>query len=503
MQRNNRLWLLGGGVVLAAAAFLILFLFPKPQPALSLVTVTPEPIRPITASATLAPATPPTVDQGTDSPPTTTPSATPRPATATPVPVIVVTSSPTSPVFATLDLTVATPATAVPTPVPPFSQPQDVVNILLLGNDVDWAQGGRTDSMIIVSLNKETGTVNLLSLPRDLYVYIPGWKMERLNLAYPHGNADGSGGGSQLIKETLLYNFGISVDYTIRIGFEGFKQAVDLLGGIEIVVNCPLTDWRLMSPELDPEVEENWAQFTLETGIQTMDGDMALWYVRSRRTTNDFERGRRQQQVIRAILQAGVNSPRLLTRIPTLWDAYQTYIETDMPLTVMVELAALAPSIDGSQIRSLTLYGTTRAWQIPVSREMVQLPQWETAQPIFAQLMTEPGLGQGSRPPLSIEVVAPDSIYYRQVAENLSWYGIASTFTRLSTAMPDQTEVTYYGTNLKGSYDWLVAWLFYRQKGEIELAPQPEASTQNYHVVIGKDYSICQSPLFAPTGDEP
>jgi hypothetical protein len=168
-----------------------------------------------------------------------------------------------------------------------------------------------------------------------------------------------------------------------------------------------------------------------------------------------------------------------------------------MPLTTMLELAALAPAIDSGRIRSLTLYGTTRAWQIPVTREMVQLPQWDLAQPIFAQVMTEPSLSQSSRPPLTIDVVAPDSIYYRQVAENLLWFGIASNFTRLDTAMPEQTQVTYYGANFKGSYNWLVAWLFYRDTTEIEL--NAAANAYNYRVVIGKDYNICQSPLFAPT----
>lgn len=482
----------------AAALILLLFLSSRPSPpALSYVTVTLAPTFTATPTPTFNPVTPhPTENAAATVPPTSSP----LPVTATPVPVIAVTSSPTSPAFATLDLTVATPATTIPTHVPPFSQPDDVINILLLGNDVEWAQGGRTDSIILVSLNKTTGSVTMLSFPRDLYVVIPGWKMERLNLALPHGNGpDYPGSGGQLIKETMLYNFGIPVDYYIRIGFEGFKQAVDLLGGIEVVVNCPLTDWRLKSPELDPEVEENWEQFTLETGIQAMDGDMALWYVRSRRTTNDFERGRRQQQVIRAILQAGLDSPRLLTRIPTLWDAYQNYVETDMPLTTMIELAALAPAIDSGRIRSLTLYGTTRAWQIPVTREQVQLPQWDLAQPIFAQLMVEPALGQSSRPPLTIDVVAPDSIYYRQVAENLLWFGIASNFTRLDTAMPEQTQVTYYGANFKGSYNWLVAWLFYQEKSAIELITTPNVSEYNYHVVIGKDYNICQSPLFAPS----
>ena len=498
MKGPIRYWLWGGGVILAAAFFLLIR--PStPPPALSYITITPQPTPFVTPSPSLTAA--PLSSQSL-TPTTVLPAPTSPPDSPTPVPVIVVTSSPTSPPFATLDFTVATPATAVPTHVPPFSQPNGVINILLLGNDVDWAQGGRTDSIILVSLNKETGSVTMLSFPRDLYVYIPGWKMERINLALPHGNgSDYPGGGGQLLKDTLLYNFGIPVDYYIRIGFEGFKKVVDLLGGVEIVVNCRLTDWRLKSPELDLNVEENWEQFTLETGIQPMDGDLALWYVRSRRTTNDFERGRRQQQLLRAILQAGINSPRLLTRLPTLWETYHDYVETDMPLTVMVELATLIPSLDSSHIRSLTLYGTTAAWQVPVTHEMVQLPRWEMAQPVFAQLMAEPGLGQGNHPPITMEIVAPDNVYYRQVAENLSWYGIGSVWSRPQEPMPEQSQIAYYGLNFKGSYDWLVAWLFSQPKEAITLISIPDSSAYSYRIVIGKDYNICQSPLYTPTGE--
>lgn len=501
MKGSNHYWLWGGGLVLLAAALFLLIRPSTPQPALSYVTITPQPTRFVTPtpSLTAAPLSDHSLTLATVLPALTSP-----PNSPTPVPVIVVTSSPTSPAFATPDFAVATPATAVPTHVAPFSQPDDVVNILLLGNDVEWAQGGRTDSLILVSLNKETGQVTMLSFPRDLYVYVPGWKMERINLALPHGHgSDYPGGGGQLIKDTLLYNFGLPVDYYIRIGFAGFQQAVDLLGGIEIVVNCPLTDWRLKSPELDPNVEENWEQFTLETGIQVMDGDMALWYVRSRRTTNDFERGRRQQQILRAIVQTGVNSPRLLTQLPELWSAYQEYVETDMPLTVMVELTALLPSIQTHNIRSLTLFGATTAWQVPVTREMVQLPQWDLAQPVLAQLMIQPELGQMSRPPLLVEVVAPDWVYYRQVAENLAWYGIGSVWSRPQQPMPDVTQLTYYGANFKGAASELMAWLFYRQPEEIELVTTPDASQYDYQAVIGKDYNICQSLLYTPTEDEP
>lgn len=500
MKRGVRIGLWGSGMVLLAAAILRLLphLSSQPGPTLSYITLTLQPTPLTTPAPSLTPI-PPGVTA-----PSASPSPTPQPASPTPVPVIAVTSSPTSPAFATLDFTVATPATAVPTHVPPFSQPGDVINILLLGNDVEWAQGGRTDSLILVSLNQKTGSVTLLSFPRDLYVYIPGWKMERINLALPHGHgSDYPGGGGQLIKDTLLYNFGIPVDYYIRIGFEGFKQAVDLLGGIELVVNCPLTDWRLKSPELDPEVEENWEQFTLETGIQEMDGDLALWYVRSRKTTNDFERGRRQQQILRALLQTGANSPRLLTQLPEIWSAYQEYVETDMPLTVMIELATLMPTIQSNTIRSLTLAGTTTAWQVPVTREMVQLPQWQLAQPVLAQLMVQPELGQTTRPPLIVEVVAPNWVYFRQVAENLAWYGIGSVWSRPQQPMPDLTQLTYYGVNFKGSGNELMARLFYRQTEEITLNTDPTASPYRYQAIIGKDYNVCQPLLHTPNEDTP
>ncbi len=229
--------------------------------------------------------------------PTVTASHTPVP-TATPtnpsIPSTTPTASATPYPFAPLDPSLPTPSTIVPTPVPAFVQPEEVTNILLLGNDVEWRQGGRTDTMIIISINRKTGTASMLSIPRDLYVYIPGWKMARINLALPHGHgSDYPGGGGQLVKDTILYNLGIPIDHYVRIGFNGFKEAVDVLGGIEVAASCPLSDWRLKEPDLDPTVEENWEIFDLEPGVYTMDGDLALWYARSRRTTNDFERGRR------------------------------------------------------------------------------------------------------------------------------------------------------------------------------------------------------------------
>ncbi|MFO7683739.1 MAG: coenzyme F420-0:L-glutamate ligase [Chloroflexota bacterium] len=278
--------------------------------------------------ATNTPALSPTRHQPTPTLPVT---YTPEP-TASP--------RPTQRFFEPLEMTPS--GTAVPPPRQPFPKSSAVTNIVLLGNDVDQVQGGRTDSIIVISINRDAKTAAMLSLPRDLYVVIPGWQMTKINLALPHGHgveyANSGGGG--LIKDTIEYNLGIPVDYYARIGFDGFKQVVDTLGGVEIISNCKLRDWRLISPELDQTIEENWEQFTLEPGVHQMDGDLALWYARSRRTTNDFERGRRQQQVLRAIFNKGLERDTLAD-IPDLWRTYRQSVETDLTLPVILELAAM------------------------------------------------------------------------------------------------------------------------------------------------------------------
>jgi LCP family protein required for cell wall assembly len=343
----------------------------------------------------------------------TNPAATPslRPTqTSTPTP----TSTPTA-TSPPLDPGAPTPATAVPTPIPPFNQPDEVTNILLLGNDGAEVQTGRTDTIIILSINRTTKTASMLSLPRDLYVYIPEWTMNRLNTALPHGHgvaygeeesgvAPGSGGG-RLLKDTILYNFGIEIDYYFRIGFNTFQEVVNHVGGVQIVVNCPITDWRLISPELDPAVEESWEQFELETGVHDMDGDLALWYARSRRTTSDFDRNRRQQQLLDAILDKGLDL-NLLPQAPALWESFRGGVETDMPVSEALSLAALAPAVRENGVQHLALPpAALRSWTVPDSGASVQLIQWSEAERVFDLLLQPPALNRATRPPISFSCV--------------------------------------------------------------------------------------------------
>lgn len=429
---------------------------------------------------------------------TLTPSATSSPSptstpSVTPTPTVSVTP------FATLEPEELAADAVIPTPVTPFERPDGITNILLLGNDVGARQGGRTDSMVIVSIDEVNQTASMLSLPRDLYVVIPGWKMTRINLALPHGHgSDYPGGGGALVKDTILYNLGIPVDYYVRIGFDGFRDVVDLMHGVDVAVSCEIEDWKLKDPELDPNEEENWEMFSLGPDIHHMHGDTALWYVRSRRNSSDFERGRRQQQVLSAILEKGLEL-EMIAQLPSLWETYRETVETDLPLPVILRLAALAPAVRENGIQHLFLpEAARRAWRAP-GGAAVQLLQWEGAEPILGQLMRPPVLNRAAREAIPVEVVTAHDVQYALAADNLAYHGFVPVRVVSSSPAPGHTHVTYFGDNFKGSYDWLLSWIVGVPRDKISLSADQSAAGEGYRVVLGEDYDPCRPQLEAPS----
>lgn len=453
-------------------------------------TLTRPPVT-ITAESTTNPSNEPATPAARDTP-------TARPTmveeTPSPSPTEIIGKLPTSTPPSIAD-GLPTPPTAVPTAVAPITAAPSVTNIILAGNDVQWPQGGRTDALIIVSIDRETKKAALISLPRDLYVYIPGWTMNRINLALPHGHGvDYPGGGGGLLADTIEYNFGLHIDHYVRIGFGVFKEFIDTLDGVEVVVNCSLTDWRLKEPDLEPTVEENWERYTLVPGLHQMDGDLALWYARSRQSTNDFDRGRRQQQLVQAMLVKGV-SLDLVDDVPELWDTYRENIETDLRLPEIIALAALGPAVNDNGVQHLLLPANAfKAWRVPITGEAVQLPQWEAAQDTFEQLVQPPLLNRGNRPPLTVEVVTDDDVFFRQAAENLNWHGIRAVQKTGQGPPPLKTRISYNQATLKGSFHWLVAWLFGLQPEDVALNKNSD-SPYDYQVILGRDFNPCLSSL--------
>ena len=392
---------------------------------------------------------------------------------------------------------VSTPATAIPTPVDTFDVPRDTTNVLLLGSDAPVGDQGvkRTDTMIIVSINRSGPTASMISLPRDLYVYIPGGTMSRLNTAITLG-------GVSLLKQTILYNFGIPIHYYARVDFEGFEEIVDAIGGVEVAVTCGFRDWRIKSPELDPEDEDNWEVYELEPGIHRMDGETALWYARSRLMSDDFDRGRRQQQLLRAMLNQGVDLG-LVTQVPALWNTFKDRVETDMDIGRMLQIAALAPEIRENGVQNLYVLGKTTPWIVPGSNAQVQLPIWEgpgMMEETFRRLFLPPALNKATRAPILVEVInaTGEEDMARLAAENLAWYGFVPIISEEKTAVSETTQLSYYAPNFKGSYNWLISWIFDMNQEEIELVDDDSSYPYNYRVILGEDYDPCLDPFFAP-----
>ena len=230
---------------------------------------------------------------------------------------------------------------------------QETVNFLLIGSDRRSASGStRTDTLVIVILRPNEGQVSLISIPRDLWVSIPGYENNRINTAYQLGKSTGyPGDGPGLLKDTIQYNLGIRIDHTAMVDFNGFSQIVNTLGGVDIPVSCSYTDWRLIDPGYDPQNENNWYLYTVNPGLIHMDGDLALWYARSRQKSNDFDRGRRQQEVLRAIFTQALKAGTL-TRIPELYNNLKDTVETDLGLGDLLQLSLYAPKMTNADIRS-------------------------------------------------------------------------------------------------------------------------------------------------------
>jgi LCP family protein required for cell wall assembly len=231
------------------------------------------------------------------------------------------------------------PSVPIPPPVDPIEQPEGQINIVLFGSDQRPNSGGfRTDTIVVLTLNSELGTVSLTSFPRDLYVYVPGWTMQRINTAHPHG-------GFEMTQDTFAYNFGFKPDYFVLINFWSFVQMVDSLGGVNVSVGVPLTDHR-----------DGHGNYSVPAGVVHMDGETALWYVRSRGTSSDFERTRRQQEVLLAIFFRLI-SLNGLQRASELYNLYSDNVVTNATFNDLTPFLGLAAQLaeDTSIFRGYTI----------------------------------------------------------------------------------------------------------------------------------------------------
>ena len=378
-----------------------------------------------------------------------------------------------------------------PRRVAPVIRRHRLINIMLLGSDEELTEDNfiRTDTMIVVSLNVETGTVSMMSLPRDLFVYIPHGKMGRLNTAFGIGEnlSWDPGRGFGLLRQTIFYNLGINVHFYARVNFSGFETIIDRLGGVDIAVDCAYRD-------LYPTWSSEYRWRTLPVGLYTFDGFDALWYARTRKYTDDFDRGRRQQLLLRAMWRKA-RAEGLVATIPRLWSDLTDVVDTDLPLDMLLRLLPHLVNLDLAVVENITFKKNhhTTEWITPGGAE-VQLPNKETIAALMQDFYTPPSPYQVSTagPSIGVYNASGQENWDIVASERLRWDGYNAVALGSEEDGKDliSSQLTDHVAAEKGSLTPRI--LRALNMTEEQVKQQAMADREyDYVVRIGRDYESC------------
>lgn len=218
------------------------------------------------------------------------------------------------------------------------------LNILLLGIDHrgdEPIEGSRSDTIMVASIDPPSKSVVLVSFPRDMWVSIPNYYPQRINVAHAVG-------GPTLVAATIQANFGIKIDNFARVDFTGFEEVVDAVGGIIIDAERPVKD------DEYPTEDYGVMRLFLPPGPILLDGKSALMYARSRHSESDFGRSRRQQQVLVALRERALQMG-IVSKVPALLAIANKAITTDIDTGSIVALGRLGLEMDRNRIKTLVV----------------------------------------------------------------------------------------------------------------------------------------------------
>ncbi len=364
--------------------------------------------------------------------------------------------------------------TATPTAAFQVSIPANYINIILLGSDKrPTGKAWRTDSMIVVSIDQSNRIVRLLSIPRDLWVYIPDHGYNRVNTADLWGELAQKGGGPERVKQTIYQNLGIPIDYYIRVDFQGFMKIIDTVGGVDIDVECPLPDINLLP------------------GMHHMNGEESLRYARSRKSTNDFDRGRRQRKVLMALWDQALTLD-VVPRLPQLWLTMADSFKTDLPLEEVINLAYLGTTIERQHIRSKAIDANlTQSWTTPEGAAVL-LPREDKIRAMlesFYAPLVASDLDAGKKVRIQVVNGWPRIEAEQLAAALLKWEGYTIVGAGLAERQDvAKTEIVVYnGDQARGEQ---IARLLDVPLTSVRL--QPDSSRlADVQVLLGADYNPC------------
>jgi polyisoprenyl-teichoic acid--peptidoglycan teichoic acid transferase len=344
-------------------------------------------------------------------------------------------------------------------------------------------------------------------------VYMPHYGMNKLNQAYYFGERvpDDEVNGIESLKETILYNLGVQIDYYARVNFNGFQRLIDELGGIEISVDCIIEDWKLKSPELDKTVATNYEIFTLQTGVWTLDGFTTLWYVRSRNTSSDFDRGRRQQDVLRAIWRK-IQANGLLQSFPTLWSQFDEIVQTDMTLDTAV---SLLPTVIDLQTFDLNYYTfrlrheVEQGYTPDAEQRFILIPNREAISALMQEVVAPANASQVAvvRPIIALVNATGNSFYNylpQVAADRLELDGFRTVVLDEITSYRNYNHIIDYTGIVKGNPVETIMDTLSTTADGVEIAPDPNRE-YDYKVYVGFNYQYyaCTRPVIQPTEEAP
>ncbi|MEJ5310322.1 MAG: LCP family protein [Anaerolineae bacterium] len=492
-------------IILAALLFNIARLAGEVTPVVYVVVTPTSSAKPPTRTATpVLPsptATPTLVPTWTSTfTPSPLPTYTPRP-TRTPTPTITPsplpprrpTAIPITPV-AEMEITMTAAYSGylpipIPTPVPRYPIPAEAMTIVLLGSDQrpDWDYWN-TDAIQYVVIYPDIPSVSVLSIPRDLYVYIPNIRMSRINTVDSYGEHYGfDGGGIGLLNQTLLYNLGITADYYAKVDFNGLMGLVDMLGGVDVPVHCQLHDYWPV-----PDENGEYHILTLEPGLVHMNGELALWYSRTRKTTSVFAREARQQQILEAMWHKAKNS-NLFTMIPSLYEQSRDLYQTDLGIGNILELGIVAAQLDSTDVRFYNIGRQETQFYITAQGGNVFLPVWEPMAEVIDAAIARPSPSRAARADIYVEVwngsYAPDRDWL--AADTLERWGYTPVVAPADRLDYPQTQIVVFSSTTKGTGLSHIQELFHVSDANVIYAEDP-ASPVKLRLILGADYDPCR-----------
>ncbi len=355
---------------------------------------------------------------------------------------------------------------ALPSDLPPVDP--RALTILLLGIDQRRAMQDdgpfRTDTMILLHVNPARQTVGVLSLPRDLWVRIPGFGEARINTANFKGDAAAyPGGGPALAMATIYENFGLRVDKYLLVNFEVFITLVDTLAPDGV----PITVREFIDDPHYPDEAEGFNPIRFEPGDYRLDAEALLQYARTRATSGgDFDRARRQQQVLDAVrahvLSAG-GIANFIGQAPYLWGQLQDNFSTNLDLNDILSLGQLMGSIQRDDIRYSVISNLHVVPGTSSDGQQILIPNFDSIRDLIVRTFYPPDLSADDMLERVRQEAAPIVIWNGTQIDNLardtkSW--LEAQGMRVSDIGSEQnryrrqTEIRVYGR-----YSWTAQYL--------------------------------------------